>query len=107
MLAHVTNLAPSPRGFDTGAGGIALVDPGETLLLDLADHPAHRAWEEAGDVTVAPVPDKEARAMRKRLEARVEAEDQMQAEALAALPSADAAPLLPSPGEGVAAKPDV
>ena len=92
MLAHVTNLSPSPRGFDTG-DSVALLDPGETLLLDLADHPAHRAWEQAGEVTIAPVPDKEAKAMRKRLDARVEAEAQMQAEALARLPGANS----PSP----------
>ncbi len=90
MLAHVTNLAASPRGFDTG-DSVALLDPGETLLLDLADHPAHRAWEEAGEVTIAPVPDREAKAMRKRLDARVEAEAQMQAEALATLPEAGGA----------------
>ncbi len=86
MLAHVTNLSPSPRGFDTGSG-IVFVDPAETVLIDLADHPAHRAWEQAGEITLAALPDKEARAMRKRLEARTEAEAQMQAEALAGLPS--------------------
>jgi hypothetical protein len=88
MLAHVTNLAASTRGFDTG-GSVVLLEPGETLLLDLTDHPAHRAWEAAGEITLAPVPDKEARAMRKRLDARVEAEAQMQAEALAMLPPAE------------------
>jgi hypothetical protein len=95
MLAHVTNLAPSPRGIDCGRDGVTLLDPGETLLLDIADHPAHQAWEAAGDVTIAPVPEREAKAMRKRLDARIEAEAQMQTEALAALPAAGGDPLLP------------
>lgn len=84
MLAHVTNLAASPRGFDTPEG-VVFVDPGDTVLVDMAEHPAHRAWEAIGDVVVAPLPDKEAKAMRKRLDARAEAETTMQAEALAKL----------------------
>lgn len=87
MLAHVTNLAASPRGFDTVGGGVVFVSPGETTIVDLAEHPAHAAWEAAGDIAVEPLPDKDAKAMRKRLDARVEAEAKMEAEALAALPS--------------------
>ena len=85
MLAHVTNLAASARGFDTAGGGVVFVAPGETMLVDLAEHPAHRAWEAAGDITVAPLPEKDAKAMRRRLDARGEAEAKMQAEALAQL----------------------
>jgi hypothetical protein len=85
MLAHVTNFAPSARGFDVAGGGIVFVQPGETMLIDLADHPAHRAWEEAGEVTIAPLPEKETKAMRKRLDARAEAGAKMQGEALAKL----------------------
>ena len=85
MLAHVTNRAASARGLDVAGGGIVFVPPGETMLVDLTNHPAHRAWEEAGEVVVDPLPDKDARAMRKRLDARVEAEAKMQAEALAGL----------------------
>ena len=85
MLAHVTNLAASPRGFDADGGGVVFVAPGETVLLDLVDHPAHRAWEAACEIMIVPLPDKDAKAMRKRLDARSEAEAKMQAEALAAL----------------------
>ena len=101
MLAHVTNLAASARGFDTNGGGVVFVAPGDVVLLDLVSHPAHAAWEAAGDVLIEPLPEKDARAMRKRLDARVEAEGKMQAEALARLRP-------PSPvgtGEGVTAKP--
>lgn len=87
MLAHITNRALSSRGFDTIGGGVVFVAPGDTALVDVAEHPAHRAWEEAGEITIAPLADKDAKAMRKRLDARSEAEAQMQAEALAALPS--------------------
>ena len=102
MLAHVTNHAASARGFDTIGGGVVFVAPGETTLVDLADHPAHYAWEKVGDIAILPLPDKDAKAMRKRLEARVEAEAKMQAEALARLGGS------PSPvrtGEDGAAKP--
>ena len=85
MLAHVTNRAASARGFDTEGDGIVFVAPGETLLLDLHEHPAHGAWVEAGDISILALPEKDAKAMRKRLEARVEAEGRMQAEALAKL----------------------
>lgn len=85
MLAHVTNLAASARGFDTNGGGVVFVAAGETVLLDLVEHPAHRAWEAAGEIAVAPLPDKDAKAMRKRLDARAEAEAKMQAEALGRL----------------------
>ena len=85
MLAHVTNLAASARGFDTNGGGIVFVAPGETVLVDVVAHPAHEAWEAAGDVAIEPLPEKDAKAMRKRLDARVEAEARMQAEALARL----------------------
>lgn len=86
MLAHVTNLAASARGFDTDDGGVAFVAPGETVLVDLVPHPAHEAWEAAGEITIVPLSDKDAKAMRKRLDARVEAEAKMHAESLAALP---------------------
>jgi hypothetical protein len=85
MLAHVTNFAASARGFDVAGGGIVFVPPGETMLVDLTEHPAHRAWEEAGEITIAPLAEKDSKAMRKRLDARVEAEARMQAEALARL----------------------
>lgn len=85
MLAHVTNLAASARGFDSTGGGVVFVAPGETALVDLVAHPAHQAWEAAGEIAIAPLPEKDARAMRKRLDARVEAEAKMQAEALAKL----------------------
>ena len=89
MLAHVTNRAASARGFDVAGGGIVFVPPGDTMLVDLTDHPAHRAWETAGEVVIDPLPEKEARAMRKRLDARIEAEGKLQAEALAGLSFSD------------------
>lgn len=85
MLAHVTNLAASARGFDVNGGGVVFIQPGEVVLLDLGSHPAHDAWAAAGDVVIEPLPEKDAKAMRKRLDARVEAEAKMQAEALAKL----------------------
>ena len=91
MLAQVTNLAASARGFDTNGGGVVFVGPGETVLVDLVAHPAHQAWEALGEVAIEPLPEKDAKAMRKRLDARVEAEARMQAEALAKLGSPSAA----------------
>jgi hypothetical protein len=87
MLAHVTNLAASPRGFDTVGDGVVFVAPGETAIVDVAEHPAHGAWEAAGEIAIEPLPEKDAKAMRKRLDARGEAEAKMQAEALAKLPT--------------------
>ena len=49
--------------------------------------PAHGAWEAAGEIAIEPLPEKDAKAMRKRLDARGEAEAKMQAEALAKLPT--------------------
>ena len=88
MLATVTNRSAAPRGLATLDRGTALLAPGETALLDLVDHPLHTAWAEAGDVTLAPLPDKDAKAARRTIEARTDAEARRRAEALAGLPGA-------------------
>ena len=94
MLAQATNRSRSPRGLHTARDGIVLLEPGRTMLLDLADHPLHRAWEAAGEVRIAPLSDKEARAARKRIEAEAEAAEQARAAALAGL-AVRSAPTLP------------
>ena len=54
MRARVTNFSRGARGFHTRDRGTALLEPGASALLDLADHPAHRAWEASGEVRVEP-----------------------------------------------------
>ena len=85
MLATVTNKGRGPRGFATLDRGVVLLEAGASAVLDLAEHALHRAWAASGEVLLAPLADKEAKAMRKRLEAEAEAVSRMQAEALAAL----------------------
>ena len=55
MRAHVTNRSRSARGLLLADGSTRFVEPGETALLDLADHDLHRAWDAAGDVSFVPV----------------------------------------------------
>jgi hypothetical protein len=88
MLAHVTNKTRGARGFVTLDRGTVLLEPGATALLDLADHPLHRAWSASGGVVVAPLPEKDAKAARKRIEAEAEAAARLGTEALAELRSA-------------------
>ena len=52
MLCDVTNRSRGPRGLQTEAGTTHLVEPGETVCLDLAEHPLHRAWEAAGEIAI-------------------------------------------------------
>ncbi len=52
MLAKVTNRSRGARGFETRDRGTVLLEPGGSAILDLVDHPAHRAWETAGEVTM-------------------------------------------------------
>ncbi len=85
MLATVTNRARGVRGLSTLDRGVVLLEPGTGAVLDLADHPLHRAWAAGGEVLVAPLADKEAKAARKRLDAEAEARGRVQSEALAAL----------------------
>lgn len=54
MLATVTNQSPGPRGLLLVDNSTRTLDPGETALLDLADHPVHRGWVESGDITIVP-----------------------------------------------------
>ena len=54
MRARVTNAARSARGFATLDRGIVMLEPGASEALDLADHPIHRAWEEAGEAIISP-----------------------------------------------------
>ena len=54
MRVRVTNLGRGARGFQTADGGTVLVEPGSSASLDLADHPAHRAWQAAGEVKIEP-----------------------------------------------------
>lgn len=93
MLATVTNRARGARGFATLDKGVVLLEAGATALLDLADHALHRAWAAAGEVLIAPLSDKDAKAARKRLDAEAEAQARSQAEALATL--GEAAPATP------------
>lgn len=101
MLATVTNKAKGPRGFATLDHEIVLLEAGASALLDLADNLLHRAWAADGDVLIAPLPDKEAKAARKLLAAEAELRLAAQADALNALPPAGPADvLLPPAGEG-------
>lgn len=93
MLAHVTNRARAARGFATVDRGIVLLEAKATALLDLADHALHEAWIGCGDVLVAPLSDKEAKLVRKRLDGEAEAAARNQADALAQLPAAPPASL--------------
>jgi hypothetical protein len=88
MLVSVTNKARSLRGFATLDRGIVPVEPGANAVLDLADHALHRAWATAGEVVVAPLSDKDAKAARKRLEAEAVTAREGRAQALAELPVA-------------------
>ena len=54
MRARVTNLGRGARGFHVEDGGTVLIEPGSSASLDLADHPAHRAWAAAGEVRIEP-----------------------------------------------------
>ncbi len=90
MLSTVTNRAGAPRGFSTLDRGTVVLEPGEAATLDLADHPAHRAWAEAGEALCLPLPDREARAVRRRLDAEAAEAGKGQREALARLPDASA-----------------
>lgn len=54
MRVRVTNLAAAARGFQAADGITAMVEPGASTLLDLADHPAHDAWVAAGEVKIEP-----------------------------------------------------
>ncbi len=95
MLANVTNKASGPRGLATLDREIVMLEAGASALLDLADHLLHDAWVESGQVVIAPLADKEARAARKRLDAEAETRASGAAEALAALRS-------PAGGDGPA-----
>ena len=88
MLAHVTNGSGCPRGFATLDRGVVVLERGESELLDLADHPSHAAWRESGEVRIAQLSDKDARAARKRLESEADTRAAGQTEALATLPRA-------------------
>ncbi len=88
MLCAVTNRSSAPRGFATLDRGVVLLDPGEAATLDLADHPSHRAWAEAGAVTCQPLSDKDARAARRRLDAEAAEAAKAQGDALSRLPPA-------------------
>lgn len=89
MLATVTNKGAAARGFATLDRGIVLLEAGASTLLDLAEHLTHRAWVAAGEVLIAPLTDRDAKAARKRLDQEADARAAGQAGALAAL--ADAA----------------
>ena len=54
MLAHVTNQSPGQRGVLLVDNSTFTLDPGDTALLDLADHPVHRGWVASGDITIVP-----------------------------------------------------
>lgn len=100
MLATVTNQARGARGFATLDREIVLLEAGASALLDLADHLLHRAWAAEGQVLIAPLPEKEAKAARKLLAAEAELRLAAQADALQALPPAVAdEALLPPAGE--------
>ena len=64
MLATVTNKGLAARGFATLDRGIVMLEAGASTMLDLADHLTHRAWAAAGEVLIAPLGDREARAAR-------------------------------------------
>ena len=98
MLATVTNKAKGPRGFATLDHEIVLLEAGASALLDLADNLLHRAWAADGEVLIAPLPDKEAKAARKLLAAEAELQLVAQLDALNALPPAAAADALLPPG---------
>ena len=101
MLATVTNTAKGPRGFATLDREIVLLEAGASALLDLADNLLHRAWAADGEVLIDPLPEKDAKAARKRLAIEAELRLAAQADALKALPpAAPADALLPPAGEG-------
>ncbi len=82
MLSTVTNRGRGARGFSTLDRGVVLLDPEASAVLDLADHPSHRAWSDAGQVLIVPLPEKDAKAARRRMEAETEATTRAQAQAL-------------------------
>ena len=86
MLAEVTNRSGAARGFATRDRGTVLVEPGAVALLDLADHPLHDTWAQAGHALVQPLSDKDAKATRRRLDAEAELQARAMRDALAALP---------------------
>ncbi len=86
MLAQVINRSGAARGFATRDQGTVLVEPGASALVDLADHPLHDTWAQAGQVLVQPLSDKDAKAARRRLDAEAEAQARTMRDALAALP---------------------
>lgn len=88
MLAAVTNRAQASRGFATLDRGIVVLEPGEGATLDLADHPAHRAWADAGAIACHPLSDKDARAARRRLDAEATEAAMARDDALGRLPAA-------------------
>jgi hypothetical protein len=88
MLATVTNRARGVRGLLTLDRGTVPLEPGAVALLDLADHPLHRAWTAAREILVEALSDKEAKAARKRLDTEAAALAAEAASALAALPAA-------------------
>ena len=106
MLATVTNRAKGARGFATLDREVVLLEAGASALLDLADHLLHRAWAAEGQVLIAPLPEKEAKAARKLLAAEAELRLAAQTDALNALPPAvtNNALLLPT-GEGARPEP--
>ena len=57
MLANVTNRSPGPRGLLLVDNSTRTLDPGETVLVDLAEHPVHRGWEASGDIVIVAVAD--------------------------------------------------
>jgi len=61
MRARVTNLGRAARGLQTSAGGTAMLEPGASADLDLADHPVHEAWVAAGGVRVDRLAEREAK----------------------------------------------
>ena len=61
MRVHVTNLGRAARGFHTADGGTTLLEPGASADLDLARHPVHDAWVEAGEVRLDVLAENEAK----------------------------------------------
>ena len=59
MRAHVTNKSGAARGFQSLDRGTAMIEPGASAELDLADHDLHRVWEAAGEVAIMPIGDAE------------------------------------------------
>lgn len=88
MLAALTNRSKAALGFATLDRGVVVLEPGEAATLDLADHPAHRAWSEAGAIACHPLSDKDARAARRRVDTEAAEAAKARDDALARLPAA-------------------